>query len=139
MQGKHVKHFAGFSSQRTTDRRLKLLREEGYIEKVKILYGISSLYKLTSREKKILDVSIKNDSIRIEQIIHNIAMLGSVVFFIKKYNVQLNNVVSEKQLHDMQGFGNRKHVVDFMFAIKNKRFGIEIGTLVLCQDNGQRF
>ena len=126
LQGRHVRYFAGFSSQRTADRRLQKLRQAGYIEKVKILYGVSSLYKLTSRGKRILDVSVKDEKIRVEQIMHNIAMLDSVVFFMKKYNIKLVNVVTEKQLHSMQGFGNRKHVVDFVFVLSDKSFGVEI-------------
>lgn len=126
LQGRHVRYFASFSSQRTADRRLQKLRQAGYIEKVKILYGVSSLYKLTSRGKRILDVSVKEEKIRVEQIMHNIAMLDSVVFFMKKYNIKLVNVVSERQLHSMQGFRNRKHVVDFAFVLADKSFGVEI-------------
>ena len=104
LQGKHVRYFAEFSSQRTADRRLKLLREAGYVDKVKVLYGVSSLYTLTSRGRKLLDVSTKEDKIRIEQIMHNITMLDSVVYFMKKYNVHLSNIITEKQLHSAQGF-----------------------------------
>lgn len=126
LQGKHIRYFTGFSSQRTADRRLQKLRQAGYIDRVKILYGVSSLYKLTASGKKMLGVNTREDKIRVEQILHNIAMLDSVVYFRQKYHVSLLNIISEKQLHSMQGFGNRKHVADFVFILSDKSFGVEI-------------
>ena len=126
LQGRHVRYLASFSSPRTADRRLRVLLENNYLDRKKYLYGVSSLYTITASGRNLLGVSNKADKIRIEQIIHNIAMLDSVVYFIKKYNVSLDNILSEKQLHSSQGFGNRKHVVDFVFVLSDKSFGVEI-------------
>ena len=36
---KHIRFLAGFSGQRATDRRLKILTDSEYIERKKFLYG----------------------------------------------------------------------------------------------------
>ena len=46
---RHIRFLANFSGQRATDRRLKILIDAGYIERKKYLYGVPSIYFLTSK------------------------------------------------------------------------------------------
>ena len=41
---RHIKFLAGFTGQRATDRRLKILIEAEYLERKKYLYGVPSIY-----------------------------------------------------------------------------------------------
>ena len=49
--GRHIKTLF-FDGTRTCDRRLKILLENEYIKRQKILYGIPSLYSLTHKGKQ---------------------------------------------------------------------------------------
>ena len=54
----------------------------------------------------------------------NIAVLDTVIWFQYKYNVLLDKIKSEKELHKQDGFSNRKHRPDFI--IDNKNICIEV-------------
>ena len=124
--GRQVRLLAGFSGQRACDRRLKLLIESGYIERKRFLYGVPSLYFLTYSGKKLLGVSLKKESVKLEQILHDIHVLDCVIYFIYKHKIELNNIQSEKQLHQLDGFSNRNHRPDFTFKKEDKIFCVEV-------------
>ena len=119
--GRQVRFLAGFSSSRTTDRRLKILRENGYIDRQKLLYGVSSLYTLSHKGRAFTGVNTKAEKIRLEQIFHNISVVDSVIYFYKQDIASLEQIVSEKQLHSMSGFSNRKHMPDFLIRADEVR------------------
>lgn len=124
--GRQVRFLADFSSTRTTDRRLKILRENGYIEKQKILYGVSSLYTLSHKGRVLAGVNTKSEKIRLEQIFHNIYVVDSAIYFFKNKIATLEQIVSEKQLHSIAGFSNRKHMPDFIIKSDNETNCVEI-------------
>jgi hypothetical protein len=123
---RHIKILADFTGQRATDRRLKILIENKLIDRKKILYGIPSIYTLTHAGKKLIGVNTRIDKIKIEQIIHDNTVLDTAIFFIKKYKIELNQIQTEKELHRIDGFSERKHQPDFIFSKKNKICSVEI-------------
>ena len=123
---RHIRYLANFSSQRTTDRRLKILIENNFVERKKYLYGIPSLYFLTSIGKRMINASNYKDNVKLEQIQHDIYVVDTVLYFIKKYNLQLTDILSEKQMHQMDGFAVRKHRPDFVFKKGDKLHCVEV-------------
>jgi len=112
---RHLKFFGGYSSQRACDGRLKQLREAGYIDRKRILYGVPSVYFLTYKGKALLGASKRLDKIKVEQITHDIAVLDAVIYFMLSQEISLSAILSEKQMHGADGFGIRKHRPDFIF------------------------
>lgn len=123
---RHLRYLGGFSSQRTTDRRIKLLRESGYIKRQKILYGVPHLYSLTHQGKVLIHTSVKNEKIRIEKITHDISVLDTVIYFMMKYELKQEDILTEKELHRQDGFSIRKHKPDFVIQNQDKKICIEI-------------
>lgn len=123
---RHMLYLGDFSSQRTTDRRLKLLREAGYIQRRKILYGVPYLYSLTYQGKVLIHTSLKKEKIRIEKITHDISVLDTAIYFMLKYGVKQENLLTEKELHRIDGFCTRKHQPDFIIQNQDKKTCIEI-------------
>ena len=118
---RQIKLLAGFEGQRACDRRTKLLIEGGYIDRQKVLYGVPSVYYLTHKGKMLIGANKRQDKIRVEKIGHDIAVLDTVIYFIKAYGVNLENVMTEKQLYSKSGFGTRKHFPDFIFTDKSEK------------------
>ena len=123
---RHVRHLAGFSGQRATDRRLKLLINAGYVERKKYLYGVPSVYFLTFKGKSLIGAPKRKDKVKIEQIVHDMNVIDTAIYFMKNKNIELNNIISEKQLHRLDGFGKRKHRPDFVFTNENTKNSVEI-------------
>lgn len=123
---RHIRFLGGFAGQRATDRRLKLLIEAGYIDRRKVLYGIPSLYYLTYKGKTLLNLSPKQDKVRIEQVTHDIAVLDTAIYFILKENISLADITTEKELHSIDGFSMRKHRPDFVFTKDGKKYCVEV-------------
>ena len=117
-QGRHIKELAGFSGQRACDRRLRKLIEAGYIKREKILYGVAGIYRNTNKATRIIEEKLTSvdSKIRLEQIMHDIAVLDTAVFFNKVHNVGFDTMKTEIELHRLDGFGMRKHRPDFVYT-----------------------
>lgn len=113
---KHIRFLAGFSGQRATDRRLRILLDAGYLERKKFLYGVPYLYFLTAKGKSLIQAGTRPERIKIEQIVHDRTVLETAIYFMQKENLSLQNITTEKQLHQLDGFGIRKHRPDFIFT-----------------------
>lgn len=124
--GRQIRIFGGFSGQRAADRRLKLLQDNGYVEKKRILYGVPSLYTLTYKSKKMLNLNTRKEKIKIEQITHDILVLDTVIYLMYKDNIPLTAFTSEKELHSQDGFSNRVHRPDFLYTVDDKTYCVEI-------------
>ena len=124
--GRHLSALGGFTGQRATDRRLRSLIDGGYISRRKYLYGIPFLYTLTHKGRMLLGVNKREDKIRVDKITHDIYVLDTVIFYVEKYGVSLQDIESEKELHIKDGFGTRKHHPDFVFSTDGKRYAVEI-------------
>lgn len=114
--GRQIAKMAGFPSQRTGDRRLKKLLVAGYIDRKKILYGLPSLYFLTTKGKVLIGAPRYQEKIRIEQIRHDLAVVDTAVYMHQKLGIPYNCIVSEKQLHRADGFARRRHRPDFVMT-----------------------
>ena len=124
--GRHIKLLASFEGQRACDRRLKALIDAGYIDRKKILYGIPSIYFLTHKGKMLIGANKRQDKIRVERIPHDIAVIETAIYFILKNNVLLDEIMTEKQIFSMLGFGERKHCPDFVIDKDGKKNCVEI-------------
>jgi len=134
-QGRHIRELAGFSGQRACDRRLRKLIEAGYIEREKILYGVAGIYRNTAKATKREGLpSGKNRKIRVEQIMHDIAVLDTAIFFNKKYGIEFGAIKTEIELHRLDGFGVRKHRPDFVFTKDDKSTCVEVELTLKSRD-----
>ena len=123
---RHVRYIGGFGSQSACDRRLRKLREAGLIDRKRIIYGVPSAYYLTETGRKLLGLPQKEDKIKLEQITHDIAVLDMVIYCMLKENVLLADILSEKQLHGLDGFATRKHRPDFVYREAGKKYCVEV-------------
>jgi DNA-binding HxlR family transcriptional regulator len=123
---RHLRFLGGFASQRTCDRRLALLIEAGYIDRRYVLYGVPRLYFATRQGKALIHVSLKPDQFRIEQITHDIAVLDTAIYFMLQKGMALGEVQTEKELHQQDGFGGRKHKPDFVYQQEGRRVAVEV-------------
>ena len=123
---RHLRFLGGFSSQRTCDRRLSLLIEAGYIDRRFVLYGVPRLYFATHKGKALIYASLKADKFRIERIHHDIAVLDTAIYFMLHKNVAPGDIRTEKEQHQQDGFGGRKHKPDFVFGQEGKRIAVEV-------------
>lgn len=123
---RHIRFLANCSGQRATDRRLKILIEAGYLERKKILYGVPSIYFVTSKGKKLIQSNARPDKVKIEQIVHDMTVLDTAIYFMNKENLSLNSIITEKQLHQSDGFGIRKHRPDFVFTKDEQTNCVEV-------------
>ncbi len=98
----------------------------GILDRKRILYGIPAIYELTPRGKAIIGIPIKNERVRVEQIVHDMAVLDTAIYFSHKYAIAFSDIKSEKQLHKQDGFAVRKHRPDFVFTKNEKSFCVEV-------------
>jgi hypothetical protein len=124
----------GFSGARASDRRLKLLVEAGYLERKKYLYGVPYLYSLSHKGRMLIGVNKRADTLRLERVMHDIYVLDTVIYFVKKANVKLENIISEKDMHSSDGFGSRRHYPDFLIEANGKRYAVEIEIALKSKD-----
>lgn len=125
--GKHIEFLCDFPSSRTMYRRLKTLIDNKLIEKQKIIYGIPSIYTLEHKGLILLGLNKRKDKIRIDNIKHNIHVIDTLIYLVKtKVIDNIDQVTSEKELNQKNGFSNRKHQPDFIFENRNKSYAIEI-------------
>ncbi|MEM0528879.1 hypothetical protein WGC32_00845 [Zongyangia sp. HA2173] len=124
--GKQIGKIAGFSSQRACDKRLAKLQKIDLLEREKILYGLPGFYHLTPKGKALLGIRNRKESIRIDQIHHDMTVLDTAIFFHYRYDIPYENMVSEKELHKKDGFGNRRHCPDFIFTKDERNYCVEI-------------
>ena len=51
MRAKEVKEVASFSGERTLYKRLKLLIDNGYLERKRYIYGLAGIYTVTNKAR----------------------------------------------------------------------------------------
>ena len=141
LQGRHIRELAGFEGQRACDRRLRKLIEAGYIKRKKILYGVAGIYQNTALARQLENSVARagaNRKIRVEQIIHDIAVVDTAIFFNKKYGIEYDKIKTEIQLHSQDGFGVRKHRPDFVFKKGNKTICVEVELSLKAKDRFEK-
>ena len=123
---RHIQFLASFDGVRACDRRLKILVDNGYLNRKKIIYGIPYLYYLSKNGMRLIHVKVKDENIRIDQIHHDITTLDCLKGLVDKYNFQLDNMTTERELHINDGFGVRKHHPDLVFKKDDETYAIEV-------------
>ena len=123
---RHLCCLGGFGSQSACDRRLRKLTEAGYIDHKRMLSGVPGEYYLTYKGKALLGQSKRLDEIRVGRIVHDIAVLDTVIYFMLKEGVPLSDIQSEKQMHGLDGFARRRHRPDFIYSSAGKTYCVEI-------------
>jgi len=123
---RHIKILAGFGSIQNCDKRLKSLIEAKYIDRKYILYGVPCVYLLTYKGKILIGANKRQDKIRVDRVIHDIAVLDTVIYFMGNYEIDIENIVTEKELNSKLGFSQRKHQPDFVFEKSGKKYCVEI-------------
>ena len=123
---RHLKTLAGFSSQRTCDRRLKTLIETGFLRRKKYIYGVPYLYFPERKAQVLIHASTHEPKIRIEQITHDIAVLDTAIFVHNEKAVPFSDMQTEKELHGLDGFSNRRHRPDFVYEQDGKSVCVEV-------------
>jgi len=124
--GRHIAVLAGFEGQRACQRRLKKLIEAGFLARRKVLYGVPDIYNLTHKAKLLASLPERPERQRVEQIPHDIAVLDTAIFLHRTKNIPFEAVTAEKQLHQQDGFGTRKHRPDFVFTANGKTYCVEV-------------
>lgn len=124
--GRQIAEITGFTGQRACDRRLKKLIQAGYLTRQKYLYGFPSIYSLTNTGKTIIQVSKANTQIRLEQIIHDSYVTDTAIYISKKFDIPFSDITTEKELHRLDGFSNRKHRPDFVYTHNAKTICVEV-------------
>ena len=136
-QGRHLQYLAGFSGQRACDRRLHKLIEGGYIKREKIIYGVAGIYRNSEKASHICCITNCKRKIRIEQLTHDILVLDTAIYFNKK-GIPFDKMVTEIELHRIDGFGVRKHRPDFVFTKDNKKICVEVELTLKSIDRFER-
>jgi len=124
--GRHVAELAGFTGLKACQRRLRKLMEAGFVERKRVLYGVAGIYTNTHKAKLVASLPKHSAKIRIEQIPHDIAVLDTAIYLHKKKGIAFSDMVTEKQLHGLDGFGVRKHRPDFVINHGEKNHCVEV-------------
>lgn len=73
-----------------------------------------------------IQAGTRPERIKIEQIVHDRTVLETAIYFMQKENLSLQNITTEKQLHQLDGFGIRKHRPDFIFTKDELKHCVEV-------------
>ena len=124
--GRQLADLAGFTGLKACQRRLKKLKEAGYLERKRVLFGIAGIYGISSKVRTVASLPMKSEKIRVEQIPHDIAVLDTAIYFHNVKGIPFGDMTTEKQLHQQDGFGNRKHRPDFVINRNSKTYCVEV-------------
>lgn len=134
---RQIRILCGFTGQRACDRRLHKLIEGGFIERKKYLYGIPSLYFATSKAKRLLNLNFITSTVRIEQIEHDILVVDTAIYFVRK-GIEQDAIISEREIKHSLGFGNNKHTPDFVYLENGLKTCVEIEISVKAKSTLER-
>lgn len=124
--GRQIQIIAGFTGQRATDRRLKKLMENGFIERKRIVYGVAGLYFVTQKGHDNFGLKTSSRKERIDQIHHDIAVADTGIYIVKSIGLSFADLKTEKELRSSLGFNSRTHVPDIVYEKDGKNYCVEI-------------
>lgn len=124
--GRQIKILANFSSLNTCDRRLKKLIQAGYIKRKYFLYGMPAMYFTTKSAQRAFNLDYISDNVRVDKITHDISVIDTAIYFIKKKGITETNLITERELKHEAGFCTQKHQPDFIYKKENKKICVEI-------------
>lgn len=123
---RQIRILGGFSGQRACDRRIAKLIKAGYIERRYIIYGIPQLYFITKKAVRLLNMKYYSNSVRIENIVHDIATVDVAIWLMKSENIDPSCITTERELRHEAGFRTNKHFPDIVFTKDNKNICVEV-------------
>lgn len=124
---RQIRVICGFTGQRACDRRLRKLIDAGYIERKHFIFGIPRLLFVTRKAVQLLNLSYYTPSIRIETIVHDIAVVDVAIGLIQKRHIDSNSIITERDLKHKAGFGKaNRHFPDFEFTKDERKCCVEI-------------
>lgn len=131
MTGKQIMLIAGFGGTRATDRRLKKLMDQGWLNRDKKLYGLCGLYTVTAEGMEYFGLNellrtTNIESINLNEIEHNLAAIDSQIYFIRKHSISLEEITTDKEIRRSQGLQIKQHVPDFVINKDGKSIAVEI-------------
>lgn len=124
MRAKEVKEVASFSGERTLYKRLKLLIDNGYLERKRYIYGLAGIYTVTNKARKALQLPTKSYKVNIAVMEHDLAVVDTYIYFKRLYGLDYKDVQSEKELRE--DFKPSVHYPDFIFTCDNNKSCVEI-------------
>lgn len=124
--GRQIRLIASFTGERSCDRRLRKLIDAGYLERKHILYGVPGLYFLTPQTKRLVGIKYYSNKIKLGEVMHDLAVIDTVIFLCSRYELTMEVFRSERELHSLDGFSNRKHQPDATFTLNNVRYCLEV-------------
>lgn len=127
MTGRHIKELSGFEGVTACNRRLKILTDNKFIKRRKILYGFPYLYTLTHKSRMLLNLGKREERVRLDLLRHDILVIDVLIFLMKQKNIKLDDIVTEKELHKIDGFSTRSHKPDLIFSLsKDQKIAVEV-------------
>lgn len=117
---RQVKQLCDFNGQRACDRRLLKLTNDGYLNREKVLYGYPFLYYVSLKAYREFSLLYKPNKVRLGEIEHDILVVDTAIYLIKKQLINQNTIVSERELKNKAGYGVREHYPDFVY-VDNKQ------------------
>jgi len=123
--GRQIRVLGGFSGQRACDRRIRKLIDAGYIEGRHYIYGIPRLYFVTRKAVQIFGLGYYTPSVRLDAIIHDIAVIDTAIYVIDR-GVDSKSIVTERDLRNRAGFGRARHFPDFYYVVDNTTYCVEV-------------
>jgi len=126
---RQIKELMAFPSQSACDHRIAKLCKNGFLKGEHILVGIRSLYFLGSKARRISTIKYYSYRVKLDEMSHDIAVVDTVIWFMKTKNLSLDDIRSEKELHSKEGFtgiGGRTHKPDFIFKKGRKTYCVEV-------------
>ena len=125
--GRHIRALCGFTGERACDRRLRLLLNEGYLKRERMIYGVAGIYTVTAKGKREFDLSLSIGTPKLDQIKHDIAVADTVIYLVHSLNINLSDIQTEKELRHEQGFSNcRGHMPDLVYVNDSQTVCIEV-------------
>lgn len=121
---RQIMAFTDFQSKSALYRRLKLLVDNGYLKKKRYIYGIPALYNITPLGYKALAQPVKNITVSLGTIEHELAVIDTYLFLKDKYHLNYNDFKSERQLRIE--YAKAKHYPDIVFSLKDNLYCVEI-------------
>lgn len=132
--GRHIRILCNFTGERACDRRLKLLIDNEYLSRQRMIYGIAGIYTVTGKAKKEFDLPLSAGSPRLDQIQHDISVIETAIYIIHVEKIGLSDIKTEKELRHEQGFSSRGHEPDLVYTKDGEKVCVEVELSLKAKD-----